>query len=109
MPVNRLPLLTSLRFFAAFEVLVYHCGGSLLERTATPIQNLFQNGYEAVTFFFLLSGFVLTYAHRRPQEFTCRASLRSYYIARIARIYQVYLLGLVLSAPMFFYAGCVSR
>jgi peptidoglycan/LPS O-acetylase OafA/YrhL len=106
---GRLPLLTSLRFFAAFEVLVFHCGGDLLVRTATPIQNLFKNGYEAVTFFFLLSGFVLTYSHRRPQEFASRESLWSYYIARIVRIYPVYVLGLVISAPMFYYAGCASR
>ena len=66
---QRFPALTSLRFFAAAEVLIYHCGHDLLDTAPGPLRDLFSNGYEAVIFFFVLSGFVLTYAHRRPHEF----------------------------------------
>lgn len=69
------------------------------------IRDLFHNAYEAVTFFFLLSGFVLTYAHRRLDDLTSGASLRRYYLGRIARIYPVYWLALLIAAPQFIYEG----
>lgn len=102
-----LPLLTSLRFFAAAEVLISHaCGAQLnLDTTPSVIRDLFHNGYEAVTFFFLLSGFVLTYAHRQDRDLTSGTSLRRYYFGRIARIYPVYLLALLIAAPQYLYDG----
>lgn len=69
------------------------------------IRDLFHNAYEAVTFFFLLSGFVLTYAHRRAHDLASGAALRRYYFGRIARIYPVYLLALLIAAPQFIYEG----
>lgn len=100
---ERLPLLTSLRFFAAAEVLIFHACGPQLNDAATPavIRDLFHNAYEAVTFFFLLSGFVLTYSHRRDHDLTSGSSLRRYYLGRIARIYPVYWLALLIAAPQF--------
>jgi peptidoglycan/LPS O-acetylase OafA/YrhL len=52
-----LPVLTSLRFFAAADVVVYH-------EISAEIQNPFLHdlsagAYQAVTFFFVLSGFIL--------------------------------------------------
>jgi peptidoglycan/LPS O-acetylase OafA/YrhL len=104
---ERLPLLTSLRFFAAAEVLIFHACGTQLNDAATPtvIRDLFHNAYEAVTFFFLLSGFVLTYAHRQAHDLASGAALRRYYFGRIARIYPVYLLALLIAAPQFIYEG----
>lgn len=104
---ERLPLLTSLRFFAAAEVLIFHACSTQLHQDATPsvIRDLFNNGYEAVTFFFLLSGFVLTHSHRRDHDLTSGASLRRYYFGRVARIYPVYWLALLIAAPQFIYEG----
>ena len=52
----KLDALTSLRLVAAFVVVVFHARGSLLPASLTV------PGGEAVSFFFVLSGFILTYA-----------------------------------------------
>lgn len=93
-----IPALTSLRFFAALLVVIFHYG-------ATPAlfpYGLSHFGYEAVTFFFVLSGFILTYAHvetRGPAPFNL--SPTAFMAHRIARIAPAYLIGLALAAPFF--------
>jgi len=54
------------------------------------------HGYLAVSFFFILSGFVLTwnYGDRWQEE-----SYKCFLIARFARIYPVYLLALLMQLP----------
>ncbi len=53
------------------------------------------NAYVFVGFFFLISGFVLAYNYAdRPT-----LPLRAFYVARVSRVYPVYLLTLVLSIP----------
>jgi peptidoglycan/LPS O-acetylase OafA/YrhL len=53
------------------------------------------NAYVFVGFFFLISGFVLAYNYAdRP-----RLGKRAFYIARLSRVYPVYLLTLLLSIP----------
>ncbi len=66
---SRLPSLTGLRFIAAFMVLLCHMGISLLPRTGVPeLAGLSKFAYAAgsvgVSFFFVLSGFVLTWVAR---------------------------------------------
>ena len=57
-----------------------------------PVVN---NAYVFVGFFFLISGFVLAYNYAdRPT-----LSKRSFYVARLSRVYPVYLLVLLLSIP----------
>ena len=57
-----------------------------------PVVN---NAYVFVGFFFLISGFVLAYNYAdRP-----KLSKRSFYVARLSRVYPVYLLVLLLSIP----------
>jgi peptidoglycan/LPS O-acetylase OafA/YrhL len=52
-------------------------------------------GHLAVDFFFLLSGFILAYTYVTA-EGRLRGTRREFWVARIARIYPVYLLGLLL-------------
>jgi peptidoglycan/LPS O-acetylase OafA/YrhL len=90
--------LTSLRFFAAMLVVLFHYG---LSHPWLP-NALGRFGYEAVVFFFILSGFVLTYAHvdvdpDRRFNISAAAFLR----ARMARILPAYALGLALTLPFF--------
>lgn len=89
-----LPLLTAARFFAAVWVVAYHYGGSLFERGTVP-WTLVSNGFIGVSFFFTLSGFVLyhSYSGRFPID------ARSFAVARAARIYPIYLLAWLASAP----------
>ncbi len=56
---------------------------------------LIDNAYVFVGFFFLISGFVLAYNYAdRPN-----LSRRAFYLARLSRVYPVYLLVLLLSIP----------
>ncbi len=97
-----LPALTAARFFAAFGVLVFHCTAWQLWPDSVA-RTIASTGYVAVAFFFILSGFILTYTYWTPD----RAGIRpiAFYKARLARIYPMYMLALLLALP--FYAKAV--
>lgn len=90
--------LTSLRFGAALYVLIFHYSGTFFH--LPPSSNAFSLGYTGVTFFFILSGFVLGYSYFAA-DFSDGRTLRRYFIARFARIYPVYALALLASFPFF--------
>lgn len=98
--------LTGARILAALWVLVYHYTIEFrfvtmqqsLQYQAdkhSPLEILIGQGHLAVDFFFILSGFILAYTYATA-EGTARGGSRAFWVARIARIYPVYLLGLVL-------------
>lgn len=93
-----IPSLTSLRFFAALLVVIFHynLGNPIFPAALAGL------GYEAVTFFFVLSGFILTYVHVRGSP-TPKLNItgREFLIARIIRITPGYLVGLAISLPFF--------
>jgi peptidoglycan/LPS O-acetylase OafA/YrhL len=98
-----MPALTSLRFFAAFYVFMFHAApwtntGSA-QGPATSLQQVWivfcSHGFSAVGFFFVLSGFIL--ASNYPAE--NGIDKPRFYRARFARVYPVYLLGLVVAVP----------
>lgn len=96
--VRRLPNikpLTSIRFFAAFYVAVYHFVRpfSLWGR----LEPAMSAGYVGVSFFFLLSGFILTYSHADEYE-AGRKNAPKFWMARLARIYPVYLVSMLFGA-----------
>jgi peptidoglycan/LPS O-acetylase OafA/YrhL len=97
------PALTGLRFFLALWVILHHLTGpgQKLEATALLLPHglftLIRGGYQAVTTFFVLSGFVLTQSYASTQ-WTRRNTLR-YALGRVARVYPVYLLSLAVVAP----------
>ncbi|QUF06710.1 acyltransferase [Actinosynnema pretiosum subsp. pretiosum] len=74
---DKLPSLTGLRFVTAFVVFGFHVDAmGLFEGTAldAPVHAVFGQGATGVGFFFLLSGFVLTWSARTGT--TARASWR---------------------------------
>lgn len=85
--------LTSLRFIAAFIVVVHHY---VWFDGKWPI---FTHGDIGVSFFYVLSGFVLAYAYHSRLS-TGAVSIRTFYAARIARIYPLHLLTLFLAIPL---------
>jgi peptidoglycan/LPS O-acetylase OafA/YrhL len=53
------PQLTSVRFFAALIVILYHYHKEFSPYLPGPILNFVEHGYVGVSFFFVLSGFIL--------------------------------------------------
>jgi peptidoglycan/LPS O-acetylase OafA/YrhL len=96
--VAPLPALTALRFVAAAYVVVFHYAAFFFADAAIP--GVVRLGYSGVTFFFLLSGFILAYTYR-DVDLTDRAARARFAWARVARVYPVYLLCLVLALPWF--------
>jgi peptidoglycan/LPS O-acetylase OafA/YrhL len=90
--------LTSLRFFAAMHVLAFHNHLDVLTDSPAGIRNIIRAGYVSVSLFFVLSGFILAHTYLGERE-NVSFDRRSFWIARLARIYPVYLVGLLLAAP----------
>ena len=55
--------LTGLRFLAALYVVCLHYAPKSVKAASPALQNFINTGYTAVSFFFVLSGFVLTYSY----------------------------------------------
>lgn len=91
-----LPALTSLRFFAALHVLLYHFAQGQVAALPEFVRTFIASGNTGVTFFFVLSGFILGYNYlgRMP-------SSREFYWRRFARIYPVYGFALIFALPFF--------
>lgn len=98
-----LPALTGLRFLLALWVIVNHLTGpgGMLDAQARALPYFFysflRGGYEAVTTFFVLSGFVLMRSY--ASTIWTRGNLLRYGVGRIARVYPVYALSLLAVAP----------
>ena len=95
-PRPRLSALTSLRFFAALHVVLFHLYALNIFAGAGFYRDLASIGYVGVSFFFILSGFILVYTYA-DREFTAWQFWR----ARFARIYPAYLFSLLFTAPTF--------
>src|SRR5215469_558739 len=96
----RLHALTSLRFFAAVHVVLFHMRViGILPGGSWWYQNFASIGFVGVNFFFVLSGFILVYTYEGPA-----LNAGNFWWARFARIYPAYLLSLLVAAPFFFLA-----
>jgi peptidoglycan/LPS O-acetylase OafA/YrhL len=85
--------LNALRFFAASAVIISHVE---LEKGIAHLPNALNSpfvrcaGTEAVKFFFVLSGFLITYLLLKEREKTSTVSIKSFYVRRILRIWPLY-------------------
>jgi peptidoglycan/LPS O-acetylase OafA/YrhL len=94
---GELPSLTALRGIAALWVVLYHYSSQCFPSLdATPYTYLIQKGYLAVDMFFMLSGFVLTHVYHRAFSESVTRHYWSFIAARIARIYPLHILILLL-------------
>lgn len=64
-----------------------------------PAATALSSGFSGVGFFFLLSGFILTYNYRDGLE------LRRFFAARFARVYPVHICGMLLAFPVLLFFG----
>lgn len=87
---EKLDALTTLRFFAASMIVFQHSMGFLGISDAVAWHLPLHQG---VSFFFVLSGFILAFVYRDGWG---PATRRRFFVARFARIYPVHLLGFLL-------------
>ena len=85
-PRTYFPPLTSLRFFAAFFIFLLHSSNHALLPSVSQFIDLSQ----AVTFFFVLSGFVLSNAYQHK-----KISFTSFFVSRLARIWPTTVLSIL--------------
>jgi peptidoglycan/LPS O-acetylase OafA/YrhL len=95
----RIDQLTFLRFIAAIAIVIYHYGLSVAPFHGSEISFLFKQANIGVSFFYILSGFVmmLAYAHKSPID------TKQFLWNRFVRIYPVYFLALIGVCLFFFY------
>jgi len=95
----RIESLTGFRIIAAAAVFLSHVSNtSVLPGRAFVFM---QAGYNGVTLFFTLSGFVLAWNYADRLASPTRGNIWSYFVARLARIYPLYLFALALGAIPF--------
>ncbi len=92
----RLPVLTSLRFFAALHVVLFHLRATKITFQNGLLGSVAELGYTGVSLFFVLSGFILVYTYQGRD-----IPPRQFFRARFARIYPAYAFSLLLTAPFF--------
>jgi peptidoglycan/LPS O-acetylase OafA/YrhL len=90
---SRLDALTGMRALAALNIVFFHFSDPKIFGPLAPVVD---NGYVSVSFFLLLSGFVLAYNYReRADRGLMRA--RTFWMARFSRIYPVFVFSLLMS------------
>jgi len=92
----RLNALTGLRCFAAINIVFFHFSNPQWFGWLAPVVNA---GYISVSYFILLSGFVLAYNYSGRARAGKLDKVR-FWKGRFARIYPIYLLSLLLSWRM---------
>jgi peptidoglycan/LPS O-acetylase OafA/YrhL len=93
--------LTSLRFFFAMMVFTRHLNfvdpaNKFYDRLYWGV---FAEGYLGVSFFFILSGFILAYNYK-TKFLTNKVTLKQFWVARFARIYPLHFITFLLSIPL---------
>ncbi|MFD2937243.1 acyltransferase family protein [Spirosoma flavum] len=99
---SRIKTLDSLRGLAALTVVIAHVAGTLVKGHTfdeyTPLY-LFRAAHESVIFFFLLSGYVLTYQVYKQNYF----NYKEFIFQRFFRIYIPYLIIIIITFILFFF------
>ncbi len=100
MEIRRIEQITFTRFIAALTVVFFHYGANVYPLNTYPLNKLLLIGPISVSYFFALSGFIMALVYYRPH--TVYFDKVSYWIARFARIFPVYILALLLVVPFKF-------
>lgn len=100
------PGLTGLRFFAAFTVIICHVEEfksiwNIRETNTWDLHFFSLMGELAVTFFFVLSGFLITYLLLVEKKKTGTIAMKEFYLRRVLRIFPLYYLVVILGLFVF--------
>ena len=93
--------LTSLRGIASLWVVIGHISWTLPSASLILILPIIRQGYLAVDFFFILSGFVLAHAYRMHTMDTLGDYLK-FCRARIVRIFPIHIFTLIVFGLIYF-------
>lgn len=94
----KLDQLTFTRYLAAMTVVFFHFGQDAFPATNAWLKPIITAGPIAVSYFFVLSGFIMAVAYYAPLKDAPARKFNKwkYWLARFARIYPVYLVALAL-------------
>ena len=95
---NMINTLTSLRFIFAMMVFLAHC--YIIDNIFDI--HFFKEGFVGVSFFFMLSGFIIAYNYQKRLG-EKEISKRTFWVARIARIYPLHWLTLLVAIALGYY------
>lgn len=87
----RIEQLTFTRFLAAIAIVIYHYGKGSFFLTSEHFHFIFENANLGVSYFFVLSGFVMIIAYGRLKKLR----YKNYYINRFSRIYPIYFIAIL--------------
>ncbi|MBQ4163039.1 MAG: acyltransferase [Parabacteroides sp.] len=101
-------LLDGLRGVAALLVLIYHIheGFAFAEATngdGSGLITILNHGHIAVDFFFILSGFVISYAYDDRWK---KMSLGNFFKRRLIRLHPMLIMGAIIGTISFLIGGC---
>jgi peptidoglycan/LPS O-acetylase OafA/YrhL len=90
--------LTSLRGLAALYVLLFHFEGAYgpIFYPLSKVSKIIEHGYLGVDVFFILSGFIIYHVYGATFEKTSPTHIRSFLVARFARIWPLHTFMLLL-------------
>lgn len=91
---NKLDALTFLRFIAASLVVLFHYGATTTFYDVLPFT--LKIGPLMVTFFFVLSGFVISLSHYKKE-----INFGKFYLNRFSRIFPAYFISLIIFAAFY--------
>jgi peptidoglycan/LPS O-acetylase OafA/YrhL len=95
------PILDGLRGVAAIMVVAFH----IFEAHATShLDQIINHGYLAVDFFFLLSGFVISYAY---DDRWSKMSVTDFFKIRLVRLQPMVIMGMIIGALCFYFQDSV--
>lgn len=97
----RLEQLTFTRFLAAISIVVFHSGKNVFPFSHDAINFLFRQANIGVSYFFILSGFVMIIAYNNKDKI----EFWDYMKRRFARIYPVFFLAIIILLVYFVILG----
>lgn len=95
----RIEQLTFTRFIAAIAIVIFHFGKESYLFNSDYVSFIFRQAHLGVSYFFILSGFVMIIAYGNKKNINFIEYIKN----RLARIYPVYLLAIVLFLSVTFF------
>lgn len=88
----RIDQITFTRFIAAISIVIYHFGINVFPFNSDLVSFLFKQANVGVSYFFILSGFVMIIAYGNKSNI----KISDYFKSRFARIYPAYFLAMLI-------------